>query len=89
MYTSEMDIMHGYDDSAIKSVVNAYPEVTQLFEGYDDFFLTFLVQIQGVHDDALRGYWESTDAMREALAGVAKTHKLSPTILETLSFKDR
>lgn len=46
-----------------------------------------LTELQNTHDRVTS--WVNTTAMREALSSVAKIANLNPSILDTLSFKDR
>jgi hypothetical protein len=50
-----------------------------------------LRDLQFVHDSMMIGAdaWDSTQAMRTALASVANLYQLSMTNVDTLSFKDR
>lgn len=46
-----------------------------------------LSRLQDAHDD--EGHWATDQAMRKALAFVARMHDLDASILDTLSFSDR
>ena len=84
MYNPKMDQPNGMD---VDELTAAFPQVTELFDSFGVPYENMLRDLQDIHDGDVA--WAHTHCMRALLQDVAEDYCLSPSILKTLSFKDR
>jgi len=88
LYDEEMDNTAYSNPTGIFTVVRKFPELKRIFGRGKASIIPMLGDLQYLHDSAEWGRTNTT-SLRAALRRIAKDYRLSPAILETLSFKDR
>lgn len=88
LYDEAMDNTAHYNPTGITTVVEQFPALKRIFGRGKTSIIPLLADLQFLHDNAEWGH-VNTASLRRALRTIAKDHRLSPAILETLSFKEQ